>query len=264
MDLVWIGLGCLAIAAGVVLAIRGARAPALDAAAVLAELDAFAHDLADPYDERLDVPLLPRLLHPVGQHATRLFRGLLPSARLERLQTGLMRAGITRLGPEEFIAVQLMSLVAGGAFLALIATVAGWGPAGLTRAVVIGAVLGALVPMQWLQRKRDARVLTVRRDLPDVLDLMAISVEAGVGLEGAIEVVTRWSWGCPAAPPCRTCAIASPYRRSPASCSRSCKPTRSGCRCLACCARSPRRCGCAAGNGRASAPRACRSRSCSR
>lgn len=190
MDVVWVLLGAGAIGAGVALAINGMRAPVLDAAAILAELDGI-HGPVDTYEERLDEPLIPRLLRPVGEHATRLFQGLLPGARLERLQARLVRAGLdARLGPEEFVAMQLVALVAGGSLAAGLSILAGWGPAGLTRSVVIGSVVGALMPMRWLQRRRDARMVAVRRDMPDVLDLMAISVEAGVGLEGAIEVVT--------------------------------------------------------------------------
>ena len=57
--------------------------------------------------------------------------------------------------------------------------------------VVLLAGIGLFAPVAWLRRKQDERQASIRRDLPDVLDLLAISVEAGVGFEGAIEVVTR-------------------------------------------------------------------------
>lgn len=51
--------------------------------------------------------------------------------------------------------------------------------------------VGAILPRTWLRRRQDERQSSIRKDLPDVLDLLAISVEAGVGFEGALEVVTR-------------------------------------------------------------------------
>ena len=56
--------------------------------------------------------------------------------------------------------------------------------------MILGAI-GVFAPVAWLRRKQDERQASIKRDLPDVLDLLAISVEAGVGFEGAVEVVTR-------------------------------------------------------------------------
>src|SRR3546814_13991665 len=50
-------------------------------------------------------------------------------------------------------------------------------------------VVGVQLPTSWLDRKVEERTSAIRRDLPDTLDLMAISVEAGVGFEGALAVV---------------------------------------------------------------------------
>jgi tight adherence protein C len=50
-------------------------------------------------------------------------------------------------------------------------------------------LLGALLPSVWLNRKVTERKEAILKDLPDTLDLLAISVEAGVGFEGALGIV---------------------------------------------------------------------------
>ena len=80
----------------------------------------------------------------------------------------------------------------GGVLLGLLlAKTAGYTGFGLLRMVVILGAMGVFAPVAWLRRKQDERQASIKRDLPDVLDLLAISVEAGVGFEGAVEVVTR-------------------------------------------------------------------------
>jgi tight adherence protein C len=54
--------------------------------------------------------------------------------------------------------------------------------------VVVGfvAVLGLLVPLMYVRSRRAKRQQAVREGLPDVLDLLLVSTEAGLGLDTAI------------------------------------------------------------------------------
>jgi tight adherence protein C len=119
-------------------------------------------------------------------------RGLLPRRRAEQLRHRLLVAGVSaKLGPEDFVVLQGVGLGAGVLLGLLVAKSSGYTGFGLIRMVVLLAGMGVFAPVAWLRRKQDERQASIKRDLPDVLDLLAISVEAGVGFEGAVEVVTR-------------------------------------------------------------------------
>jgi len=191
MNLLPIAFGSVIGLAGVFLLVRAASRPVVDIDAVLAELDAGEPHL-DEFSERIATPFMPRLMRPAGARAVNLVRGLLPSNYLDRVRRKLAVAGLTdRVTPEEFVTVQLVCLGAGALIGLVISLAAGWSATGLFRSTLLFAVVGPLIPLQWLQKSRQKRQGQIRRDLPDILDLLAISVEAGVGLEGAIEIVGK-------------------------------------------------------------------------
>ena len=60
-------------------------------------------------------------------------------------------------------------------------------------AAVAAPALGFLAPDLWLARRRAERIALVRRDLPALLDLLGVAVEAGLSLPGALAEVGRRS-----------------------------------------------------------------------
>ncbi len=52
--------------------------------------------------------------------------------------------------------------------------------------VVVFAIIGFLLPSLWLSKKVKKRQLQIFHDLPDVLDLMTVCVEAGLSIDGAM------------------------------------------------------------------------------
>lgn len=185
-------LGGAAVAiSGAVVAYHARRPTAVDAAAVLAGLDG-ARTATDEFSKRLAEPLAARLLRPLAGGLTRRVAGLLPHNRLDKLRHRLVLAGTpANVGAEEFIVIQALAIGAGALLTLAWSLVSGSPMVGALRMAALMGFVGWAFPQRWLARKRRARVNSIRRDLPDVLDLLAISVEAGVSFEGALAVVTR-------------------------------------------------------------------------
>ena len=141
-------------------------------------------------DPRLGPPFVERVVRPLAGRVARGLGSVTPGDHRDRIRTRLAQAGLeTTLGAEEVIAAQaagvLVGLLAGIGVLATGMLAPG---AGLAVAVLL-VVVGAAAPLAWLRRRVDRRIAGLRRDLPETLDLLAISVEAGLGLEGAMGVV---------------------------------------------------------------------------
>jgi len=191
MDPMLLTLGFAFAAVGAVLAANAVRSPQVDAEAVLAELDT-EPVILDEFSTLLKEPIAARLLRPLAGHLAEMITGLVPRQRSERLRHRLLVAGVSaKVGPEEFVVMQGVGLGGGILLGLLLGKMSGYTGFGLLRLAVMLGAMGLFAPVAWLRRKQDERVASIRRDLPDVLDLLAISVEAGVGFEGAIEVVTR-------------------------------------------------------------------------
>jgi len=60
-------------------------------------------------------------------------------------------------------------------------------------AALVGAVIGYFLPVLWINSKIQARQASVIKQLPDAMDLLTITVEAGMGFDGALQkVADKW------------------------------------------------------------------------
>jgi tight adherence protein C len=97
------------------------------------------------------------------------------------------------LGPRELMAAKTGAAIAGGLAAGLLSAVA---PGRLGVALVLlGPAAGFLAPDLWLIRRARARSRRIRHELPALLDLLRLSVEAGRSLPTALREVGQRSRG---------------------------------------------------------------------
>jgi tight adherence protein C len=128
----------------------------------------------------------------VGAFAERVaapFQRLAPpsAAEARKLQKQLMNAGFrSESGPVVFRAVQLLSLVCFPAVVALGCALWGRPLSSALVWIVLAFGVGAYLPRFVLRRMISSRQLRLRWGLADALDLMVVSIEAGLGLNAAL------------------------------------------------------------------------------
>ena len=138
----------------------------------------------------LDAPFTERMVLPVIDGVSRGFVQLLPHSLVARTAKQLDAAGRPMTTRAFFTTVLLVPLVILGlGFLVLLAAFKGSPPAMAVLVYLLSVLFGALLPFLWLRRKARARRLAVWKSLPDALDLMTVSVEAGLGLDAALRQV---------------------------------------------------------------------------
>ena len=149
-------------------------------------------DRVDMRASQLATPALGRIVVPAGQAASRLARRLSPVGVYERVEQELVWAGNPRgWDVERVMAFKVVvPLVAGGIVLAL--TLAAGLPGGLVfLTTILFAGAGWYAP-EWIVRSRaQERQHRIQLDLPDSLDLMSITVQAGLAFDAALTRVAR-------------------------------------------------------------------------
>lgn len=143
--------------------------------------------VATARDERLS--LRERVLVPASARVASLILRMNRRESLEHVQQRLLAAGLSTVSPSGFLAAK--GLLAGvGAFFGLVLMVSTGGGLGFVLAVCMG-VLGWMAPGFFVGSRARRRRDEVQSALPDALDLLAVSVEAGLGFDAAISKLTE-------------------------------------------------------------------------
>jgi tight adherence protein C len=130
-----------------------------------------------------------RVVAPFVTRASRLMLRVNPKASLEGVNAKLMAAGMRNTSPAGFLAAQF-ALGAGGVVLGLIVMSSSPSSTGFLAILVFGAG-GFIAPSFYVSTRGRRRQSQVSSDLPDALDLLAVSVEAGMGFDGAVSKLTE-------------------------------------------------------------------------
>jgi tight adherence protein C len=143
--------------------------------------------IASPLDQQR---LRERAFEPLRETFAKWVLKVNPRTSMEAISLRLLGAGLgRRLSPTGFLAAKGFLAVGGALMGVLIMSATGSG-LGLLFMVALGAG-GFIAPDYFVSLKAKGRREKIRADLPDALDLLAVSVEAGLGFDGAIAKLTE-------------------------------------------------------------------------
>lgn len=111
-------------------------------------------------------------------------RPLVSGTRRRAVADRLVRAGLD-WDPALFDGLTIVGASVGLAAGAIAGALAGL-PVGPSGSVALAGGLGYLAPGMWVRRRGEARERELRKALPDALDVLAICLHAGLGLQAAV------------------------------------------------------------------------------
>jgi tight adherence protein C len=132
-----------------------------------------------------------RALQPLTTGLARAVLRANPKATVDSINMKLLGAGLGRkISPTTYLAAKA---VAGAGGLAVGVSGAAAGQSGFKGILMAGglALIGFFIPDTFVTFKARSRKDRIQAELPDALDLLAVSVEAGLGFDGAITKLTE-------------------------------------------------------------------------
>ena len=137
-----------------------------------------------------------RTIAPLFRFIGGLFGRLTPGRSMDELDKQLAIAGRPMgLGPREFYGIRILFLILGGVFAYFIVT---RGDRTILTPVLAGTVLVFMfiLPRTWLRGRVRRSKDRIRADLPDALDMLSVSADAGLGFDQSLQRISQ-NWDTP-------------------------------------------------------------------
>lgn len=153
-------------------------------------------DAPEELKGELDRPFGERVLEPLYGRLQRLGRRITGVDQVERIRQRLDKAGNPAGWTVDRVATgKVLGFICGFVFASLFAVLLdrGWGVTALV--VAGGTAFGFNAPSIFLYNLATKRDQTMQKEIADAIDLLTISVEAGLGFDAALQQVARNTTG---------------------------------------------------------------------
>ncbi len=198
MDLILVA-GLTSVFLAVVLAIAASgvlAAPPQGVARSLAAVEAMQTSATSLRDQELAKPFVDRVLEPAVAWCVALGKRFTPDDRVQRIRRRLDFAGNPAgWDADRVLGVKALAALLGLALGLVLPPIFGASVLTTLGAILVGGLLGWYAPSMWVYQSAYDRSQAVRRELPDALDLLTISVESGLAFDAALAQVARKTTG---------------------------------------------------------------------
>jgi tight adherence protein C len=173
----------------VALVLRAAAMPRMRASETLETIDAYgyAHRLADGEAAPGVRGALNGVASAIGGLVARHFGDL----REAELRTKLMAAGLYRTAPRMFIGYRILCAVCTPAVWVWFSATSRLPVLLLLGGGIFALLAGWAAPMSVLRRRAERRVERIDYELPELIDLLVVTVEAGLGFSSSLQVAAE-------------------------------------------------------------------------
>jgi tight adherence protein C len=180
--LTWLVLAGAAVA----LVARAVVMPRIRAAEHLGDIEAygFPGDGDQAAGGQAWRPPLAGIAEKIGAALSRRL-GNARTAESERL---LVRAGLYDTSPEAFLGYKALASICASALWLWMASARGTPPGLTILALALTLLAGWILPVSVVRRRGDRRLQQIEYELPELIDLLVVMVEAGVGFAGSLQL----------------------------------------------------------------------------
>jgi tight adherence protein C len=113
------------------------------------------------------------------------------SIRVTALRQDLMRAGMHGVTPNRLLGYQAFSAIGVPVIAVALARFAGYGTTAVVFAALVGIPIGWILPHALVRRRGKIRSREIDLQLPDMIDLLVVTVEAGLSFSASLRIASE-------------------------------------------------------------------------
>jgi tight adherence protein C len=183
-------IGLVLTGATVALVARAVAMPRLEAIARLGQIEAYGF-AAEQTTMQPDAVEREGSLDKLALAVGRIVAGRWKAFDEAEIRRALMTAGLYTTSPMTFLGYRALAGVTVPLAMVWYLTATGANAMMLVVGAMFGVFAGWTLPMTIVSRRARKRFATIERDLPELIDLLVVTVEAGLGFNGSLQITSE-------------------------------------------------------------------------